>query len=54
VGAMLALRGILQPLTERRAMGNLDQLSEGMRLSREPASADGQDPLLGVASKALH
>jgi NAD(P)-dependent dehydrogenase (short-subunit alcohol dehydrogenase family) len=53
VGAMLVLRGILQPLTERRAMANLDQLSEGMRLSREPASADGQDPVLGIAGKVL-
>jgi NAD(P)-dependent dehydrogenase (short-subunit alcohol dehydrogenase family) len=53
VGAMLALRGVLQPLTERRVMANLDQLSESMRLSREPESADGQDPLLGVAGKVL-
>jgi NAD(P)-dependent dehydrogenase (short-subunit alcohol dehydrogenase family) len=53
VGAILALRGILQPLTERRTMADLDSLSEGMRLADEDGGADSQDPVLGVAASAL-
>jgi NAD(P)-dependent dehydrogenase (short-subunit alcohol dehydrogenase family) len=53
VGPMLALRGILQPLTERQAATDPTQLNEAMRLADEANRAGGQDPLLGVAAKAL-
>jgi NAD(P)-dependent dehydrogenase (short-subunit alcohol dehydrogenase family) len=53
VGPMLALRGILQPLTERQAAADTTQLNEAMRLADEANRAGGQDPLLGVAAKAL-
>jgi hypothetical protein len=50
---MLTLRGLLQPLTERQARGDTAQLDEAMRLAAEADQAGGQDPLLGVAAKAL-
>jgi NAD(P)-dependent dehydrogenase (short-subunit alcohol dehydrogenase family) len=53
VGPMLALRGILQPLTERQAAADTTQLNEAMRLADDANRAGGQDPLLGVAAKAL-
>jgi NAD(P)-dependent dehydrogenase (short-subunit alcohol dehydrogenase family) len=53
VGPMLALRGILQPLTERQAAADPSRLNEAMRLADEANQAGGQDPLLGVAAKAL-
>jgi NAD(P)-dependent dehydrogenase (short-subunit alcohol dehydrogenase family) len=53
VGPMLTLRGLLQPLTERQARGDTTQLDEAMRLAAEADQAGGQDPLLGVAAKAL-
>ncbi len=53
VGPMLALRGVLQPLTERQAAADTTQMSEAMRLADEANRAGGQDPLLGVAAKAL-
>jgi NAD(P)-dependent dehydrogenase (short-subunit alcohol dehydrogenase family) len=53
VGPMLALRGVLQPLTERQAAADTTQMSEAMRLADEANQAGGQDPLLGVAAKAL-
>lgn len=53
VGPMLALRGILQPLTERQAAADPTQLNEAMRLADEANQAGKQDPLLGVAAKAL-
>ncbi len=54
VGAAIALRGVLQPLVERRALGDQAQLSEAMRLT-EPLSGNGadQDPLLGVSAQAI-
>ncbi len=54
VGAWLALRGILQPLVERRLMRDPAPLVEAMRLS-DPASGalPEADPLLGVAAQAL-
>lgn len=54
VGAAIALRGIIQPLTERRIMRDPAALSEAMRLT-DPASGNlpEVDPLLGVASQAL-
>jgi NAD(P)-dependent dehydrogenase (short-subunit alcohol dehydrogenase family) len=54
VGAVIALRGILQPLTEQRILRNSAELSEAMRLA-DPASGGiaEQDPLLGVAAQAV-
>ena len=50
VGGALAFRGILQPLTDLRAMRSR-QLPEALRLA-DPANGalDGQDPLLGIAA----
>jgi len=54
VGPMLLLRGLIQPLTERRMLRDSAQLSEAMRLA-DPASGNvgEQDPLLGVAARAI-
>lgn len=54
VGPMLWLRGLLQPMAERRIMGEPERLAEAIRLA-DPSSgaiAD-QDPVLGVAAQAL-
>ncbi|MDQ3728417.1 MAG: short-chain dehydrogenase/reductase [Actinomycetota bacterium] len=50
VGGALAIRGIMQPLTELRAMRSKD-LPEALRLA-DPANGGlkGQDPELGVAA----
>ncbi len=53
VGAMMALRGVLQPLTERRLLKDPAALAEGMRVAEAADDAGEQDPLLGVAAKAL-
>lgn len=52
VGAMLALRGLLQPLTEARTMRS-PELRDALRLA-DPANGalEGQDPILGVAAAA--
>jgi NAD(P)-dependent dehydrogenase (short-subunit alcohol dehydrogenase family) len=52
VGPMLALRGILQPLTERRAMRS-KHLPEALRLA-DPAHGGGErdDPVLGTSAAA--
>jgi NAD(P)-dependent dehydrogenase (short-subunit alcohol dehydrogenase family) len=54
VGAAIALRGILQPLTEWRMLRDTSQLSEAMRLA-DPASGSTpeQDLELGVAANVL-
>ncbi len=54
VGAALALRGLVQPLTERRVLSDQAGLTESMRLA-DPASGEAseEDMLLGVAAKAL-
>lgn len=49
VGPALVLRGLFQPLTERRAMRSAD-LAEALRLAApEAGQAERQDPVLGVA-----
>lgn len=50
VGGALAIRGIMQPLIELRAMRSKD-LAEAIRLA-DPANGglEGQDPVLGVAA----
>jgi len=52
VGGALAIRGVMQPLTELRMMRSKD-LPEALRLA-DPANGglDGQDPILGVAASA--
>jgi NAD(P)-dependent dehydrogenase (short-subunit alcohol dehydrogenase family) len=54
VGPMLALRGLLQPLVERRVLGEPERVAEAIRLA-DPASGAvaEQDPVLGVAAQAL-
>ncbi len=52
VGAAIALRGVLQPLIERRLERSSAELSEAMRLSAAGESA-ALDPQLGVAAQAL-
>jgi NAD(P)-dependent dehydrogenase (short-subunit alcohol dehydrogenase family) len=54
VGAAIALRGLLQPLTERGSLRDSATLAEGMRLADHPAGgAPAGDPLLGIATEAL-
>jgi hypothetical protein len=57
VGPMLALRGLVQPLMERGVERDPAPLAESLRLA-DPSSGTGevvdQDPLLGVAARALH
>jgi len=54
VGAAIALRGVLQPLIEKRTLSDPAHLAEGLRLSEPaPGNVDEEDPLLGVAAKAL-
>ncbi len=54
VGAALALRGIMQPLTERRIMRDPALLTEAMRLAGPDSEhVAEQDPLLGVAARAI-
>jgi NAD(P)-dependent dehydrogenase (short-subunit alcohol dehydrogenase family) len=53
VGPMLALRGILQPLTERQALRDSAKLSEAMRVAAESQESSDHDPVLGVAAKAI-
>ncbi len=52
VGAALTLRTLIQPLTERQVLSDLDGLSESIRIAQASGETDGQDPLLGVAVKA--
>lgn len=54
VGVAIALRGVLQPLTERRILKDTSQLSEAIRLA-DPASNGALEPdlKLGVAAAAL-
>jgi NAD(P)-dependent dehydrogenase (short-subunit alcohol dehydrogenase family) len=54
VGAALVMRGVIQPLLERRTLRDSSQLEEAMRLA-QPATGNlaDQDPLLGVAVQEL-
>lgn len=52
VGPMLALRGILQPLSERQALRDSAELSEAMRLAAESHESSDHHPVLGIAAKA--
>jgi NAD(P)-dependent dehydrogenase (short-subunit alcohol dehydrogenase family) len=53
VGAMLALRGLVQPLTERAALRDTSGLEEAIRLASSPEETEQEDPLLGVSGRAL-
>jgi NAD(P)-dependent dehydrogenase (short-subunit alcohol dehydrogenase family) len=54
VGIAIALRGLLQPLTERRILSDSAALGEGMRLAEQASAESAEfDPLLGVAAQAL-
>ena len=54
VGPMIALRGVLQPLLERRISAESERVAEAIRLA-DPAAGtvSEQDPILGVAVQAL-
>jgi NAD(P)-dependent dehydrogenase (short-subunit alcohol dehydrogenase family) len=53
IGAMMLLRGLLQPLSERRALAEDSPLAEGIRLVESSGEAERQDPLLGVSAQAI-
>lgn len=53
VGLALALRGLMQPMTERQMIREQGRLREGMSISEASHEADTQDPLLGVAMQAV-
>jgi hypothetical protein len=54
VGPMIALRGLLQPLAERRVLREPERIAEAIRLA-DPASGAvaEQDPVLGIAAQAI-
>jgi NAD(P)-dependent dehydrogenase (short-subunit alcohol dehydrogenase family) len=55
VGAAIALRGALQPLTERRILSDTAGLAEGLRLAEQASAESAElDPLLGVSAQALN
>lgn len=53
VGPMIALRGLIQPLTERRLLQDQDGLRESIRAAETSQETSKQDPLLGVAMQAV-
>ncbi|HXQ00015.1 MAG TPA: SDR family oxidoreductase [Solirubrobacteraceae bacterium] len=53
VGPTIVLRGLIQPLTERRLLSDPDGLSESIRASETSRETAKQDPLLGVAMQAV-
>jgi NAD(P)-dependent dehydrogenase (short-subunit alcohol dehydrogenase family) len=53
VGPMIALRGLLQPLSERQLRDEPERLREGLRAAEASQEAGKQDPLLGVAMRAV-
>jgi NAD(P)-dependent dehydrogenase (short-subunit alcohol dehydrogenase family) len=53
VGPMIAVRGLLQPLLERRSLKEQTDLVESMRLADTPSGEAHDDLLLGVAAEAL-
>jgi NAD(P)-dependent dehydrogenase (short-subunit alcohol dehydrogenase family) len=53
VGTMIALRGVLQPLTERQMRREPERLRAGIEAAQAANEADSQDPLLGVAMQAV-
>lgn len=53
VGPMIALRGLLQPLLERRAQRDSEALAQALSIAESSGEAAEQDPLLGVAAQAI-
>ncbi len=54
VGPMISLRGVLQPLIERRLRSEPERIAQAVKLADpESESVAAQDPLLGVAAQAL-
>ncbi len=53
VGPMLLLRGLLQPLVERRGAADMTGLAEAVRAAETSHETEHMDPLLGVAAGAL-
>jgi NAD(P)-dependent dehydrogenase (short-subunit alcohol dehydrogenase family) len=53
VGPMIAMRGILQPLLERRSLKEQANLVESMRLANAGDPSSAHDLELGVAAEAL-
>ncbi|MGA9314614.1 MAG: SDR family NAD(P)-dependent oxidoreductase, partial [Solirubrobacteraceae bacterium] len=53
IGAMIAMRGLIQPLTERRLLRDQDGLRESIRAAETSQETSKQDPLLGVAMQAV-
>lgn len=53
VGPMLSLRGVLQPLIERRAQRDTEALANALRVAESSGEAQSQDALLGVAAQAI-
>ena len=53
VGPMIALRGLIQPLTERRLLADQEGLRESIRAAETSQETATQDPLLGVAMQAV-
>ena len=50
---MIALRGLIQPFTERQLLADQDVLRESIRASEASRETATQDPLLGVAMQAV-
>jgi NAD(P)-dependent dehydrogenase (short-subunit alcohol dehydrogenase family) len=53
VGAMLLLRGLVQPLTERQMLREPERLRAGLDAAATSHETDAQDLLLGVAMQAV-
>ena len=53
VGPMLALRGIVQPLSELRVLRDDAALSDAEHQADSAAEQEAQDPLLGIATQAI-
>ncbi|HTR72879.1 MAG TPA: short-chain dehydrogenase/reductase [Solirubrobacteraceae bacterium] len=54
VGPMIPLRGVLQPLIERRLRSEPERIAQAVELADpESESVAAQDPLLGVAAQAF-
>jgi NAD(P)-dependent dehydrogenase (short-subunit alcohol dehydrogenase family) len=53
LGVIIPLRGVLQPLVERRALADQTRLRESLQAAQDSHEADAQDELLGVAMQAV-
>jgi NAD(P)-dependent dehydrogenase (short-subunit alcohol dehydrogenase family) len=53
VAPLLVLRGVLQPLTERRTLRDDSSLREAIRIAESSDEALAQDPVLGVSAQAI-